>query len=620
MKSFKAESKKVLDMMINSIYTRKEVFLRELISNCNDAIDKLYYKSLKENLGLGREDFYIRLTADEAARTLTIEDNGIGMTEKELEDNLGVIAHSGSLDFKKDDAVKKEDIEIIGQFGVGFYSCFMVAKKVTVLTRAYGSDQAYLWESNGAEGYTVSPAQKDSYGTIITLTMKEDTAEESYQEFLRPYSVEGIVKRYSDYIRYPIKMEVTETVPSEKEGETVTEKTDKTLNSMLPIWKKKKGDVTDEEYQSFYSDKFMDFEKPLRVVPTGVEGVVSYNALLFIPSHAPYNYYSKDYEKGLQLYSDSVLIMDKCADLLPDCFSFVKGLVDTQDLSLNVSREMLQQDRGLKIIAGNLEKKIKQELLAVQEESREDYEKFWKAFGLNLKFGLYNSYGMKKDLLQDLLIFKRLSDGKYVTLKEYRDAMPDAQTAIYYACGKSVEAIGNLPQLEAVRETGYDTLCLTDDVDEFVLKVIGAYDGKEFKNVAGDDLSLGQKEDATQKTEDNKDLLTAVKEALEGKVKDVRISARLKKYPVCLTSEGAMSIEMEKVLNTMPTDQKVSAEKVLELNAEHPVFEKLKSFRDNDTDKFNALSKVLYVQAQLIEGLTPDNATEYADLVCRLIG
>lgn len=634
MKKFKAESKRVLDLMINSIYTHKEVFLRELISNASDAIDKLYFKSLSENLsGFAREDFAIQITADKEKRTLTISDNGCGMTDTELEENLGVIAHSGSLDFKQnakaEDKSEKqegatEDIGIIGQFGVGFYSGFMVADRVKVISRSYTSDKTFVWESDGAEGYTVREAkpgeEKASCGTDVVLSVKKDTEEEHYDDFLQEYRIRELIKKYSDYIRYPIKMEVEKSIPKEgEEGKYETVKEVETLNSLVPIWKKKKSEVTDEEMNDFYKNKFFDFKDPARVIRTSTEGAVSYQALLFVPAEVPFNYYSKDFEKGLSLYTNGVLIMDRCADLLPDFFSFVKGVVDTQDVSLNISRETLQHNRVLRLIETNLEKKIKSELADMLSADREKYETFFKNFGVQLKFGIYNSYGSKKDLLQDLLLFDSLAEGKKVTLAEYVKGMKEEQKYIYYACGKSVEAIKNLPQTELVREKGYDILCFTENVDEFMVKMIHEYEKKEFKSISSsEDLGIDEKKPETP--EDEKEVLDFVKETLKDKVSDVKISAKLKSHPVCLSAAGEISLEMEKTLSAVPNGGEVKAQRVLELNREHPVYARLKSLVAGDREKAETLARVLYCQAQLIEGLTLENPSAYTDDLCKLIG
>lgn len=629
-KQFKAESKRLLELMINSIYTHREIFLRELISNASDAIDKLYYHSLSENLtGLSRDDFSIELALDKDARTLTITDNGCGMTKDELESNLGTIAKSGSLAFKQEeDGEHREDIDIIGQFGVGFYSAFMVASRVTVYSRPYGSDEAWKWESRGVEGYTIEPCEMDGHGTKIVLTLKENEGEENYDEFLDPHRVSALVKRYSDYIRYPIRMDMParrlkEGCPEDKpEYEDYTEH--ETLNSMVPIWKKNKSELKDEDYNNFYKEKYFDFEDPALVIHSSTEGAATYNALLFIPARAPFNYYSRDYEKGLQLYASGVLIMDRCADLLPDCFSFVKGLVDSQDLSLNISREMLQHDRQLKVIAGRLEKKIHSELLSMLKNDREKYEKFWKNFGLQLKFGVYNDYGAKKDLLQDLLLFHSSSEEKLVTLSEYVGRMKESQKYIYYACGETVEKIGLLPQTELLRDQGYEILYLTDDVDEFALRMLFKYEDKEFKSVADKDLGLEteeEKEEIKKQNEENKDLLGFLRDALDGKVKEVRLSSRLKSHPVCLSSDGMVSLEMEKVLSAMPGEQKPKAERVLEVNASHPVFAAMRKLYADEggRDRLKQYASLLYSQALLIEGMSIDDPVAFSNAICDLM-
>ncbi len=632
MKQFKAESKRLLDLMINSIYTHKEIFLRELISNASDAIDKLYYHALSDGTtGLNRDDFSIQLAIDKDNRTLTITDNGCGMTKEELENNLGVIAKSGSLAFKQENEAK-EDIDIIGQFGVGFYSAFMVASNVKVYSKAYGSDEAYVWESNGAEGYTVEPCEKESNGTQIVLTIKEDTEDEKYSEFLESYRIQELVRKYSDYIRYPIRMEVEKTRMKEKakgeeaddekapEYETYTEI--ETLNSMVPIWRKNKNELTDEDYNSFYKEKFFDYSDPLKVIHTYTEGAATYHALLFIPAKAPYNYYTRDYEKGLKLYASGVLIMDSCKDLLPDHFSFVKGLVDSEDLSLNISREMLQHDRQLKVIASRLEKKIKSELLSMLKNDREKYEEFFKNFGLQLKYGVYNGFGANKELLQDLLLFYSSSEQKLVTLEEYVSRMKKDQKYIYYAGGESREQIERLPQTELVKEKGYEILYLTDDVDEFALQMMHDYSEKEFKSVSASDLDLDteeEKKEFEKQAEENKDLLTFMKDALDGKVKAVVLSKRLKSHPVCLSNEGMLSIEMEKVLNAMPNDQKVKAERVLEINASHPIFEKLAKLYAEDQEKLKTYAQLLYTQAELIEGMPVEDPVAFSNAVCELM-
>ena len=622
-KQFKAESKRLLDLMIHSIYTHREIFLRELISNASDAIDKLYYRSLSDGLtGVNREDFSIRLDVDREARTLTIADNGCGMTKEELENNLGVIAKSGSLAFKQENAETKEDIDIIGQFGVGFYSAFMVSDCVTVDSRAFGADEAWRWQSRGAEGYTLEPCDKPEHGTVITLTIKQNEGEDNYDEFLDSYRLRGIVKKYSDYIRYPIRMDVEKTRPKEddpEQSETYTET--ETINSMVPLWRRNRSELIDEDYHRFYQEKFYDYEAPLRVIHSSTEGAATYNALLFIPARAPYNYYTRDYEKGLQLYASGVLIMDKCADLLPDYFSFVRGLVDSQDLSLNISREMLQHDRQLKVIAGRLEKKIKSELLSMLENDREKYETFFKNFGLQLKYGVYSDYGLHKDLLKDLLLFHSSTEKKPVTLAEYAGRMKEDQPYVYYACGESVEKLDRLPQAEAVREKGYEILYCTDDVDEFALRVLHDQDGKEFRSVSSGDLGFdpdgGKEEEAA--AEEHKDLLAFLTEALAGKVKEVRLSRRLKNHPVCLSSDGELSLEMEKVLNAMPTDNKVRAERVLEINESHPIFAAMTGLYDADRDRLKDYALLLYDQALLIEGLPIEDPVAFSGRLCDLM-
>lgn len=623
MKQFKAESKRLLELMIHSIYTHREIFLRELLSNSSDAIDKLYYRTLQDgDTGLNRDDFYIRITPDKEARTLTIEDNGCGMTKDELENNLGVIAKSGSLNFKQQ-MEQKDDVEIIGQFGVGFYSAFMVSDCVTVYSRAYGSEEAWRWQSKGVEGYTVEPCEKEGHGTKIVLGLKPNTEEENYDEFLEQYRIRSIVKKYSDYIRYPIRMEVEKHRQKEgAENETETYREDETLNSMVPLWRKNKNEITKEEYEQFYRDKFYDYEAPLRVIHTSAEGTATYNALLFIPAKAPYDYYTKEFEKGLQLYSNGVMIMEKCADLLPDYFSFVRGLVDSQDLSLNISREMLQHDRQLKLIESRLEKKIKSELEAMLNNSREDYEKFFAGFGLQLKYGVYSDYGQHKDLLQDLLLFYSSSEKKPVTLKEYVGRMKEDQKDIYFISGESVARIEQLPQTELLREKGLEMLYLTDQVDEFALRVLHAYDGHEFKNVSSDDLGLETEEEkkaAEQKKEEYKELLEFLQKALEGKVKSVTVSQRLKSHPVCLSSEGAISLEMEKVLNAMPNAEKVQAQRVLELNPTHPVFAVLQKLYQTNQDKLKDYAQLLYTQALLIEGIGIEDPVAFSNQICSLM-
>ncbi len=615
-KQFKAESKKLLDLMINSIYTNKEIFLRELISNASDAIDKLYYRSLTDKkVKIDREDFQIEIAIDKDNKTLTISDNGCGMTEEELENNLGTIARSGSLDFKEN--LKKEDaINIIGQFGVGFYSAFMVSDTITVTSRSIDSKDAFTWESSGADGYSIEKSERDSVGTTITLKIKEDTEEEKYSEYLDTNNIERIVKKYSDYIRYPIKMEV-EHVHTKDDKEEVHKEVE-TLNSMIPLWKKEKKEIKEEEYQNFYHEKFFDYEDAMKTIHTSVEGNVSYTALLYIPSHAPYDFYTKEYEKGLELYSNGVLIMEKCADLLPDYFSFVKGLVDSSDLSLNISREMLQHDRQLQLIAKNIEKKVKKELETMLEEKREDYEKFFKAFGMQLKFGIYNQFGIHKDVLQDLMIFYSSKREKMITFKEYIDDMLEGQDKIYYAAGESIDKINLLPQVEKVKEKGYEILYLTDYTDEFVIQTLMNYDGKEFMNVSSESLDLDteeEKESIKKENESNKTLLTSMKDALKEKVTDVRFTNRLKNHPVCLTTEGPVSMEMEKIMSAMPTEEKIKANAIMEINDSHPIAKKLKSLYKENPEEVSKYAQILYAQARLIEGLTLDNPAEISSLI-----
>ncbi len=621
-KQFKTESQKLLDMMINSIYTHKEIFLRELISNASDAVDKLYFKSLTDtSIPLSKSDYAIWISADKENRTLTISDNGIGMTEDELETNLGTIAKSGSFDFKRDNE-EKDGVDIIGQFGVGFYSAFMVASKITVKSKPYGNSAAFVWESEGASGYTITECDKESFGTEITLYIKEDTEDEKYSEFLEEYRIRGLIKKYSDYIRYPIKMQVENRQlkeGSDSEFETVIET--EVLNSMIPLWKKSASEVSEEEYASFYTDKFYDYEKPLRTITQKSEGTATYSALMFIPSHAPFNYYTKDFEKGLELYSSGVMIMERCADLLPDYFGFVRGIVDSADLSLNISREMLQHDRQLKIMAKAIEKKIKSELEKMMESDREAYEKFFAAFGLQLKFGLYSDYGMHKDALVDLVLFKS-SEGKLVSFKEYVTGMKDGQTAIYYASGETEAKIAMLPQVEAVKSRGYEVLYLTDDVDEFALKMLGKYDDKEFKSVTAEALDLATEDEKAKIEEANKgaaEMLNLMKEAI-GKVESVKFSANLTKHPVCLSSEGELSVEMEKVLKRMPGAEGAPVAKiVLEINHAHPITEKLFNLFATDKDTLAKYAKILYFEACLIGGVSIDDPGEFADLISSLM-
>ena len=638
-KQFKTESKKLLDMMINSIYTHKEIFLRELISNASDAIDKLYFRSLTDgSITLGRSDYEIRITADKELRTLEVRDNGIGMTKDELENNLGTIARSGSFEFKKngsdagEEAGNGADIDIIGQFGVGFYSAFMVSDLVTVESRAWGSDEAYCWKSSGADGYSIDACEKDEAGTVVTLHLKEDSGDENYSEFLDEWRIRELVKKYSDYIRYPIRMEVTKSRKKEGSPDNKPEyesyKEDETLNTMVPIWKRPQDQVTDDEYADFYRNKFYDYEAPLKVIRQKTEGLSSFEALLFIPAHAPFDYYSREYEKGLQLYSSGVLIMEKCKELLPDYFSFVRGLVDSADLSLNISREMLQHDRQLKAIAKAVEKKIASELTKMLENDRENYEKFFKAFGRQLKYGLYMDYGTHKDVLQDLLLLKSSCEDpngeKGVTLKEYVSRMKEEQKKIYYATGESISQIKLLPQVEAVLAHGYEVLYLTEDVDEFALQMLRTYDEKEFLNVQRDELDIAtdeEKESVKQENESNAEMLGFMKDAVGDAVKSVRFTNTLQNHPVSLSSEGALSMGMEKTLSQMPgaEDGAVKAQLVLEINMDHPIAAKLKSLYGTDNDKLAKYTRILYAQARLISGLSIDNASEIGEMVAGLM-
>ena len=629
-KQFKAESQKLLDLMINSIYTNKEIFLRELISNASDAVDKLHFKGLTDaSVGLGSSDYAITLIPDKEARTLRITDNGIGMTKDELENNLGTIAKSGSLDFKTNNT--SEDLDIIGQFGVGFYSAFMVASKVTVVSKAYGADEAWKWESEGTEGYTIEEASKNTVGTDITLYIKENTETENYDRFLEEYGIQSLVKKYSDYIRYPIKMMMTHEHPipqPEDAGDDWVQEYEEhseleTLNSMIPIWKRKKGETTDEEYAEFYKNNFYDYSDPAKVITASGEGAVNYNAVLFIPAHAPYDFYTKEFKKGLALYSSGVMIMEKCEDLIPDYFNFVRGVVDSSDLSLNISRELLQQNHQLKLIRKNIEKKIKNELLSLCKNDREKYEEFWKSFGRVLKFGVYSDYGAHKDVLTDLLVFYSAKEEKMVTLEEYVSAMPENQKYIYFASSDSVERAAKLPNTEAVLDHNFDVLLCTDDVDEFCLQILREYKEKAFKNVGGGNLELEteeEKEAAKTAAEENKGLLEAIKDALGGKVKAVKTSAVLKEHPVALSSDGPVSIEMEKVLKNMPGNDGITSEKVLEINENHPVFASLKeTAAAGDSAKLTLYAGILYEQARLIEGLPVEDPIAYAKAVCSLM-
>lgn len=625
-KQFKAESKKLLDMVINSIYTNKEIFIRELISNASDAIDKLYFKSLTDtSVGMNKDDFEIFISADKDARTLTISDNGIGMTAEELESNLGTIAKSGSLNFKQENEDAQEnDIEVIGQFGVGFYSSFMVAKKVEVVSKAYGEDTAHKWVSEGADGYTIEECEKDAAGTVITLYMKDDTENEDYSHFLEQYTIDELVKKYSDYIRYPIKMEETHSVPDpDKEGEYKEETAVEVLNSMVPLWRKNKNEITSEEYSEYYKNKFFDYHDPLHVIHFKSEGTATFDSLIYIPSAAPMDYYSKDYEKGLALYTNGVMIMEKCGDLVPDYFSFVKGIVDSADLSLNISRETLQQDHQVKIIARAIDKKIKSELKKLLSKDREKYEKFFDVFGVQLKWGVYADYGAEKDGLKDLLLFKTVNTGKYQTLKEYIDSMPQGQEKIYYACGESPEKIALLPQTEAVKQKGFDVLCFTDDVDEFAVSVLMEYEGKHFANICKDDLGIASDEEKKaldEKNESAKDMLSEMKNILGEEVTAVKLSDSLGSHAVCLSSEGYVSLDMAKVLSRMPGGSNaVKAQLVLEINSSHPITEKLFGLFAEDREKFSKYTHILYNEARLVSGLDIENPTEFADMVSELL-
>jgi molecular chaperone HtpG len=621
-KQFKAESKRLLEMMINSIYTHREVFLRELLSNASDAIDKIYYKALTDdNLTFNQESYFIKVAPDKQNRILKITDTGIGMTKEDLETNLGTIAKSGSLAFKTENEIK-DGHDIIGQFGVGFYAAFMVADVVTVISRAVGSDEAYKWESTGADGYTIEPAEKDSFGTEIILKIKENTEDENYDEFLEEYRLKAIIKKYSDFIRYPIKMDVSGKRPKEDSDELEDYLEEQTINSMVPIWRKNKSELTTEDYEKFYAEKHYGFDKPIKHIHISVDGTVRYNAILYIPEKIPFDYYSKEFEKGLELYSNGVLIMNKCADLLPDYFSFVKGMVDSEDLSLNISREMLQHDRQLKLIAKNINKKIKSELQSLLKTDREKYEEFYESFGRQLKFGVYSDFGANKEVLQDLIMFYSSKEKKLVTLDEYVSRMPEGQKYIYYASGGSVERIEKLPQTEMVAEKGYEILYFTEDIDEFAIKMIMNYKEKEFKSVSSGDLGIesdDKQEDVAAETEENKELFDFMKNILSDKVKDVRISKRLKSHPVCLSTEGEITIEMEKILNSMPDNPNVKAEKVLEINANHEVFQSLKTAFEQDKEKVDLYTKLLYNQALLIEGLPIQDPVEFTNDICKVM-
>lgn len=625
-KEFKTESKKLMDLMINSIYTNKEVFLREIISNASDALDKLHYESLTNSeIKIDTSSFNIRIDVDKDKRTLTISDNGIGMSKEELENNLGTIAKSGSLDFKENNK-KKKDIDIIGQFGVGFYSAFMVSSKVKVVSKKYGSDEAYSWMSEGVKGYSIEKDERENYGTDVILTIKEDTDDEKYSKLLEDYEIQGLIKKYSNYITYPIKMEVTHQHLKEKvnpddkdEYETVTH--DEVINDLIPIWKRNQKDIKDEEYDTFYSDKFFDYEKPIRHIHTKAEGTLEFRSLIYIPSHMPYDYYTKEYEKGLQLYSNGVLIMEKCPDLVPDYLSFIKGVVDSSDLPLNISRETIQQNRILATISKNIETKVLKELEDMQKNAREDYIKFYNAFGMQLKYGVYNDYGMNKDKLKDLLMFHSSKDKQFVTLKEYTERMEKEQKNIYYACGETVDKVDLIPQVEAVKNKGYEVLYCTDYVDEFAIKMLNKYADKEFKNVCTDSLELDSEEEIEKlkkKNEKSKDMFNIMKEAIP-EIKDIRFTNKLSNHPVCLSSAGEISVEMEKALNSMPIDNKISAEKVLEINEKHKIAKKLNELYKEDKKTLKKYAKVLYAQARLIEGLSIENPTEISNLMTEIM-
>lgn len=638
-KQFKAESKRLLDLMINSIYTHKEIFLREIISNASDALDKLCYLSLTDDkVGMSRNDFFISIRADKDARTLTVSDNGIGMTEDEMEKNLGVIANSGSFKFKNNLSKENDadgEIDIIGQFGVGFYSAFMVSENVKVISRAYGEETAHCWESNGADGYTITETKKDSFGTDIIMTIKQDGDDESYSEFLETYRLRGLVKKYSDYIRYPIKMDIekTRSVETDEVDDNGNKKTkteqyieNEIVNSMVPIWQRNKSEVSDEECKKFYKEHFFDMEDPARVIRVNAEGAVTYKAMLFIPSKAPYGYFTKEFEKGLQLYTSGVMIMDKCSDLIPEHFRFVKGVVDSQNLSLNISREILQHDKQLRVIASNLEKKIKSELKKMMTDDAQGYNDFYKAFGIQLKYGIVNDYGMHKDLLSDLIMFYSSTEKKMVSIADYVSRMPQEQKFIYYACGDSVSKLDTLPQTEMIKDKGYEILYMTDSVDEFVVQILGGVDDKQFKSVNDNDLGIETEDDKKnieKQTDDNKELLEFVKESLNGKVSNVRISNKLKSHPVCLTTEGMITLEMEKYFNSIPESERMpggmKAERVLELNPSHAVFDALKNAWESDKDKAAKYAEILYNQSLLIAGIDIDDPAGYADMVCSLM-
>ena len=620
-REFKTESKRVLDLMINSIYTNKEIFLRELISNASDALDKLYYLSLtNKDIKVKKSDLEIKIDLDKEARTLTITDNGCGMTEDELENNLGVIAESGSLHFKEEND-GKDDVNIIGQFGVGFYSAFMVSDKVVVESKSYKDEDSHIWESTGVDGYTISKGKKETTGTKITLYLKKDTEDYNYSDFLTEYKIRSIIKKYSDYISYPIKMMVENTRKKEDSDEYETYTEEATLNSMVPLWKKDKKNIKNEEYNNFYQDRFHDYEEPLKVLHFNMEGNVNFTALLFIPSHAPYDFYSKEYEKGLALYTNGVLIMDKCSDLLPDYFSFVKGVIDTEDIPLNISRETLQDNKNIKLIAKSIESKIKKELLSMLSDERDKYEEFYKAFGMGLKFGIYNDYGINKDKLSDLVMFYSSNDKKLTTLKEYTERMKEGQESIYYACGESVDKIDMMPQVESVKDK-YEVLYLTEYVDEFTIITLAEYNSKKFVNVSSENTDISTEEEKKHINEindNNKDMLSSMKDLLGDSVKEVKFTSKLKNHPVCLTTEGEVSTSMEKVINSMPTGEKIKASEVLEINSNHKIADKLKELYKDNKEEFEKYTKVIYFEARLIEGLPIDNPTEMSNLMCDIM-
>lgn len=620
-REFKTESKRVLDLMINSIYTNKEIFLRELISNASDALDKLYYLSLtNKDIKVNKSDLEIKIDLDKDARTLTITDNGCGMTEDELENNLGVIAESGSLHFKEEND-GKDDVNIIGQFGVGFYSAFMVSDKVVVESKSYKDEDSHIWESTGVDGYTISKGKKETTGTKITLYLKKDTEDYNYSDFLTEYKIRSIIKKYSDYISYPIKMMVENTRKKEDSDEYETYTEEATLNSMVPLWKKDKKNIKNEEYNNFYQDRFHDYEEPLKVLHFNMEGNVNFTALLFIPSHAPYDFYSKEYEKGLALYTNGVLIMDKCSDLLPDYFSFVKGVIDTEDIPLNISRETLQDNKNIKLIAKSIESKIKKELLSMLSDERDKYEEFYKAFGMGLKFGIYNDYGINKDKLSDLVMFYSSNNKKLTTLKEYTERMKEGQESIYYACGESVDKIDMMPQVESVKDK-YEVLYLTEYVDEFTIITLAEYNSKKFVNVSSENTDISTEEEKKHINEindNNKDMLSSMKDLLGDSVKEVKFTSKLKNHPVCLTTEGEVSTSMEKVINSMPTGEKIKASEVLEINSNHKIADKLKELYKDNKEEFEKYTKVIYFEARLIEGLPIDNPTEMSNLMCDIM-